>query len=101
MITEVKDAFKVRLEEKDWLDNVTKERCVEKVDAITQMVAYPDQIDNDTYLNDMYAEVSEKYYTKFCHGKHGSLHGYKLYNAYFTILPSYYLLPKNLTHRCT
>ena len=29
-----------------------------KVDAITQMVAYPDQIFNDTYLEDLYAEVS-------------------------------------------
>ena len=62
---EIKDAFKVRLEEKDWLDNVTKERCVEKVDAITQMVAYPDQIDNDTYLNDLYAEVGRKNFLKF------------------------------------
>ena len=58
MIEEVKDAFKVRLYEKDWLDNVTKQRCAEKVDAITEMVAYPEQIDNDTYLNELYAEVS-------------------------------------------
>ena len=57
MIEEVKSAFVVRLEEKDWLDNTTIERCKEKVDAITQMVAYPDQIDNDTYLNDLYAAV--------------------------------------------
>lgn len=64
MIEEVKDAFKVRLYEKDWLDNVTKQRCAEKVDAITEMVAYPEQIDNDTYLNELYAEfnVSEEEY---------------------------------------
>jgi endothelin-converting enzyme len=54
MIEEVKAAFKVRLQEKAWLDETTKKRCVEKVDAITKMVAYPDQIDNDTYLNDLY-----------------------------------------------
>ena len=30
---------------------------MDKVDAITQMVAYPDQIFNDTYLEDLYAEV--------------------------------------------
>ena len=57
MIEEVKSAFIVRLEEKDWLDNITKERCKEKVEAITQMVAYPDQIDNDTYLNELYTAV--------------------------------------------
>ena len=57
MIEEVKSAFIVRLEEKGWLDNTTKERCKEKVEAITEMVAYPDQIDNDTYLNELYAAV--------------------------------------------
>ena len=57
MIEEVKNAFTVRLEEKDWLDDTTKERCKEKVEAITQMVAYPDQIDNDTYLNELYTVV--------------------------------------------
>ena len=59
MIEEVKDAFKVRLKEKDWLDNTTKKRCVEKVDAISEMVAYPERIDNNTYLDDLYAEVRE------------------------------------------
>ena len=58
MIEEVKEAFKSRLEDKDWLDNTTKERCAEKVDAITEMVAYPDQISNDTYLDELYALVS-------------------------------------------
>ena len=57
MIEEVKEAFKTRLEEKDWLDDTTKERCAAKVDAITEMVAYPDQIYNDTYLNELYARV--------------------------------------------
>ena len=41
-----------------WLDSTTKQRSVNKVDAITQMVAYPDQIFNDTYLEDLYAEVN-------------------------------------------
>ena len=58
MIEEVKTAFKVRLQEKAWLDETTKKRCEEKVDAITKMVAYPDQIDNDTYLNNQYRNVS-------------------------------------------
>ena len=58
MIEEVKAAFKVRLQEKAWLDNTTKKRCEEKVDAITKMVAYPDQIDNNTYINDLYEGVS-------------------------------------------
>ena len=59
MIEEVKEAFIVRLQGKDWLDNTTKERCVEKVEAITKMVAYPDQIHNNTYLNELYEDVSQ------------------------------------------
>ena len=57
MISEVKNAFKQRLMGRGWLDSTTKQRSVDKVDAITQMVAYPDQIFNDTYLEDLYAEV--------------------------------------------
>ena len=53
----MKVAFKERLETRNWLDEVTKERSKEKVDAISKMVAYPDQIHNDTYLNDLYKDV--------------------------------------------
>ena len=70
MIAEVKDAFILRIEEKKWLDDTTRKRCVEKVDAITEMVAYPDQIDNDTYLDALYAEVRHIYthdYTYIIH----------------------------------
>ena len=58
MIEEVKTAFKQRLETRDWLDQTTKNRSIDKVNAITQMVAYPDQIFNNTWLNDFYKEVS-------------------------------------------
>lgn len=58
MVEEVKTAFKERLETRTWLDKTTKDRSKEKVDAITKMVAYPDQIHNDTYLNDLYKDVS-------------------------------------------
>ena len=58
MIENIKTAFKQRLDESDWLDDTTKERSKEKVDAITKMVAYPDQVFNDTYLNEFYSAVS-------------------------------------------
>ena len=61
MITEVKNAFKARLDANTWLDDTTRQRSKDKVDAITQMVAYPDQIDNATYLNELYEEVSCTY----------------------------------------
>lgn len=64
MITEVKNAFKARLDANTWLDDTTRQRSKDKVDAITQMVAYPDQIDNATYLNELYEElnITEDYF---------------------------------------
>ena len=60
MIDAVKTAFKERLDKNDWIDDTTRQASKDKVDAITKMVAYPDEISNTTYLNDLYAEVSER-----------------------------------------
>ena len=58
MIDAVKAAFIERLDGNSWLDKATKEASKEKVRAITKMIAFPDQLYNDTYLNNLYAEVS-------------------------------------------
>lgn len=58
MIDAVKAAFIERLDRNSWLDEATKEASKEKVRAITKMIAFPDQLYNDTYLNNLYAEVS-------------------------------------------
>ena len=58
MIDSVKNAFKERLDSNSWIDDTTRQASKDKVDAITKMVAYPDQLSNTTYLNDLYAEVS-------------------------------------------
>ena len=57
MIDSVKSAFKERLDKNSWIDDETRQASKDKVDAITKMVAYPDQISNETYLNELYAEV--------------------------------------------
>ena len=59
MIESVKRAFIERLDNVNtWLDEETKAASKEKVNAITKMVAFPDQLYNDTYLNELYADVS-------------------------------------------
>lgn len=60
MIQYVKATFKDRINElgNDWLDDVSRKRSLDKVDAITQMVAYPDDILNNDYVNGLYADVS-------------------------------------------
>ena len=58
MIDAVKAAFIERLDKNTWLDDNTREASKEKVRAITKMIAFPDQLYDDTYLNDLYAGVS-------------------------------------------
>lgn len=58
IIDAVKNAFKERLDTNSWIDDSTRQASKDKVDAITKMVAYPDEISNKTYLNDLYSEVS-------------------------------------------
>ena len=60
MIEYIKAAFKDRINElgDDWLDDVSRRRSLDKVDAITQMVAYPDDIHNNDYVNGISADVS-------------------------------------------
>ena len=60
MIKNIKDAFKDRLNElgNDWLDDESRRRSIEKVDAITQMVAYPDRIMDNNYVNGISESVS-------------------------------------------
>lgn len=62
MIQYIKAAFKERINElgNDWLDDVSRMRSLDKVDAITQMVAYPDDIFNNDYVNGIYADVSSR-----------------------------------------
>ena len=60
MIQYIKAAFKDRINElgDDWLDDVSQMRSLDKVDALTQMVAYPDDILNNDYVNGISADVS-------------------------------------------
>ena len=53
MVGEIKEAFKKRLDKKDWLDDFTKGETLEKVNNVIAKVAYPAQLFNDDYLNDM------------------------------------------------
>ena len=57
MIDAVKAAFIERLDGNTWLDKTTREASKEKVRAITKMIAFPDQLYNNTYLNHLYADV--------------------------------------------
>ena len=65
MVKEVTDAFRKRINQKDWLDDFTKAQTQAKLDKIISKVAYPDWLFNDTYLNSLtalYPVHSESFY---------------------------------------
>ena len=65
MVKEISDAFRIRINQKDWLDDFTKAQTQAKLDNIISKVAYPDWLFNDTYLNSLtalYPVYSESFY---------------------------------------
>ena len=58
MINYVLQGFKERVNEMEWLSDLSKQRSIEKAEAITSQVAYPAQIFDDDYVNGLYSRVS-------------------------------------------
>ncbi|KAM6357134.1 LOW QUALITY PROTEIN: endothelin-converting enzyme 2-like [Alca torda] len=61
MISEIRAAFEVSLDELDWMDEKTRQAAKEKADAIYDMIGFPDFILDNKELDDVYDgyEVSE------------------------------------------
>ena len=57
MLDYVRVSFKERLDNNTWIDNTTRNRCKEKVDAVSTFTSYPDQLFDNGYLNNLYAKV--------------------------------------------
>ena len=68
IVTMIKNVFKNRLNEKDWLDKRTKVSVSKKVDNVMARVAYPDGLLNDTYLNELSSDLiifNDSYFSTF------------------------------------
>ncbi|BFZ23132.1 hypothetical protein BsWGS_26171 [Bradybaena similaris] len=61
MIRGLQDAFNKLLDDLDWMDDDTKKVAREKNEHISAKIGYPEEITNDTYL--------ENYYTNFTYNK--------------------------------
>ncbi|KAL2301263.1 hypothetical protein Nmel_011830 [Mimus melanotis] len=61
MISEIRAAFEVSLNQLDWMDEKTRQAAKEKADAIYDMIGFPDFILDNKELDDVYDgyEVSE------------------------------------------
>lgn len=58
MIDYVLQGFRERVNEMDWLSDLSKQRSIEKVEAITPQVAYPAGIFDDDYVNGLYSRFT-------------------------------------------
>jgi predicted metalloendopeptidase len=59
MIENILNEFKVILSESDWMDEESKLNALAKVSNIDTKIGYPESIKNDTYLNELYDDVSD------------------------------------------
>ncbi len=57
MIAGIKDAFRERLIHSDWMDEQTKREALRKLNAITDMIGFPDYILDAAALDEKYAKL--------------------------------------------
>ena len=56
-MSEVVRSFKLRIEQVSWMDEGTKSKALEKINALNYGVGYPDWLTNDTYMEDRYEKL--------------------------------------------
>ncbi len=59
MIKYHRNSFKVLVQESDWLDDITKNKSLEKLDAMIENDVYPDWILDNQELDNYYKLVKE------------------------------------------
>ncbi len=59
MIKYLRDSFKVSVLESDWLDDITKSKSLEKLDAMIENDVYPDWILDNQELDKYYKLVND------------------------------------------
>lgn len=59
MVEDLRVSFKDLLAVNEWMDNTTKPLAMEKADAISKYIGYPDWYGNDTALETYYADLAD------------------------------------------
>jgi predicted metalloendopeptidase len=58
MTKEIMQSFRELLSQTNWIDKETKDKAVQKVNAMTLRIGYPDFILKSQLLNERYKDVS-------------------------------------------
>ena len=59
MIDYLRQSFRERVNEMEWLSDLSRQRSIEKVNEITEQAAFPMQIFDNNYVNGLYSRVSK------------------------------------------
>lgn len=57
MVGNIRAEFKQIIKTIDWMDDTTRQSALEKVDAMTTHIAYPDELLDDRKLQEFYGNV--------------------------------------------
>ena len=58
MVKNIKKSFTERLQDVSWMDVQTRSLAKEKAEAIKDWIGYPDELFNDTVINEIYKNIS-------------------------------------------
>lgn len=58
MVNNIHEAYMEQLENVGWMDNITRQSAIEKLQSIHKFIAYPDWFTNTTYLSTKLKTVS-------------------------------------------
>ncbi|XP_063881481.1 neprilysin-1-like isoform X2 [Scylla paramamosain] len=59
MVEDLREAFKILLEVNEWMDAETKPKAIEKANAISKFIGYPDWYGNETALETFYEGLGD------------------------------------------
>ena len=58
MIDYLRQSFRERVNQMDWLSDLSRQRSIEKINELTEQAAFPMEIFNNDYVNGLYSRVS-------------------------------------------
>ncbi|KAL7291511.1 hypothetical protein TKK_0014771 [Trichogramma kaykai] len=57
MVADIRKQFRVIIEKVDWMDEKTRSAAIEKIDAMENLIAYPDELLDDSKLEEYYEKL--------------------------------------------
>lgn len=64
LVANIRAEFKETLKSVDWMDEVTRKEALKKADMMVEYIGYPNELLDDTKLEEYYQDVREYFYCK-------------------------------------